>query len=115
MSKQKIIEDRRTRFIAATKRSAFESLAIDQNFLLHLGWVLQRCGLTDAFYENNGSELFKFEGRRQIAVEVLSEMKEYVPDIYERVLGARKNYEMDLNHITLTPEEIARVAEDDDG
>jgi hypothetical protein len=114
VSKQKIIDDRRTRFIVATKRSAFESLANEQNFLLHLGWVLQRCGLTDAFYENNGSELFKFEGRRQIAVEILSEMKEYVPDIYERVLGARKNYEVDLNHITLTPEEMIR-AEDDDG
>lgn len=73
-----------------------------------MGRLCQRCGLTDAFSTNNGSEMFRFEGRRSISVEVVKEFDEQVPGFYERVLAARRAFE---NEIRSEPSE----EENDDG
>lgn len=61
-----------------------------------MGRLCQRCGLTDAFSTSNGSEMFRFEGRRSIAVEVVKEFDDLVPGFYERVLAARRAFENEL-------------------
>lgn len=59
-----------------------------------LGRLLQRCGLTDSFETESGSRIFRLEGRRDIAVEVLAEIEEIEPGAYFRVLKARQEFEM---------------------
>lgn len=69
-----------------------------------MGRLCQRCGLTDAFSTSNGSEMFRFEGRRSIAVEVVKEFDDLVPGFYERVLAARRAF-MNEIEIRVDPEE----------
>lgn len=109
------IASKQGKFIVSTKREVCESLAGDDNFLLFLGWLTQRCGLTDAHDTNNGSEAFKVMGRRQIAVETLGEVQQFVPDVYEKVLRRRREFEAQVKtQIQLTPEEVARANEEED-
>lgn len=103
-------------FIDATQREVYESLAGDRHFKLFMGWLIQRCGLTDAIDTNNGSEAFKIIGRRQIAVETMQQIEKYAPEFYEAVLEVRREYRQDLKRLALTPEEelAAKATEEED-
>jgi hypothetical protein len=84
---------------AKARRVIFGDIRTLENvpeFRRWMGRLCQRCGLTDAFNTSNGSEMFRFEGRRSIAVEVVKEFDDLVPGFYERVLAARRAFENEL-------------------
>jgi len=85
--------ERRARAIIKEDLLALES---EPSFRRWIGRLCQRCGLTDVFDTDSGSRIFRMEGRRSIAVEVLKEFDDQVPGFYERVLAARRAFEQEI-------------------
>lgn len=59
--------------------------------------------LTQDFPVNNGSTLAQFMGRRQVVLQIISEMDEHSPGFVRRVLEARDDYERELQRAAESP------------
>lgn len=61
-------------FETRRREEILSKLAETPEFRFFVWTLCQRCGLTDAYAEDSGSAMFRVEGRRAVAVEVLREI-----------------------------------------